>query len=158
MALLRYPLSGLLSPFQDFPGGSDGKSICLQCGRPGFDPYVRKVPWRRKCQPTPVLLPEKSRGRKSLVGYSPWGRKESYTTEWLHFLFTFFPEQPTSGGRVRQGCKDLTIWAPNRTLWCTIVSELSTRLAKFAKPASQFDFIFCLILLYLPYKCWFLIK
>ena len=34
------------------------KSICLQCGRPGFDPWVGKIPWRRKWQPTPVLLPE----------------------------------------------------------------------------------------------------
>ena len=36
----------------DFPGGSDGKSICLQCGRTGFNPRVRKIPWRRKWQPT----------------------------------------------------------------------------------------------------------
>ena len=41
--------------------------------------------WRRKWQPTPVLLPGKSHGLRSLVGYSPWGRKESDTTEWLHF-------------------------------------------------------------------------
>lgn len=44
----------------------------------------------------------------------------------------------------------MTIWASNRTLWCTVVvPELSTRLAKFARPASQFDLIFYLILLYL---------
>ena len=48
---------------------------------PGFDPWVRKILWRRKWQPTPVLLPGKSHGWKSLVGYSPWGRKESDTTE-----------------------------------------------------------------------------
>ena len=41
--------------------------------------------WRRKWQPTPVLLPGKSHGPRSLVGYSPWGRKESDTTEQLHF-------------------------------------------------------------------------
>ena len=40
---------------------------------------------RRKWQSTPVLLPGKSHGQRSLVGYSPWGRKESNTTEWLHF-------------------------------------------------------------------------
>ena len=40
-----------------------------------------KISWRRKWQPTPVFLPEKSHGRRSLVGYSPWGRKESDTTE-----------------------------------------------------------------------------
>ena len=48
-----------------------------------FDPWVRKIPWRRKWQPTPVLLPEKFLGQRSLVGYSPWGRQESYTTEQL---------------------------------------------------------------------------
>ena len=42
--------------------------------------------WRRKWQPTPVFLPGESHRQKSLVGYSPWGHKESDTTEWLHFF------------------------------------------------------------------------
>ena len=46
--------------------------------------WVRKIPWRRKWQPTPVFLPGESHGWRSLVGYSPWGRKESDTTERLH--------------------------------------------------------------------------
>ena len=66
-------------------GGSDGKSVCLQCGRPGCDPWVRKIPWRRKWQPTPVLLPGKFHGWWYLVGYNPWGLKESDTIELLHF-------------------------------------------------------------------------
>ena len=45
--------------------------------------------WRRRWHPTPVLLPGKSHGWKSLVGYSPWGREESDTTEWPHFHFSF---------------------------------------------------------------------
>ena len=49
------------------------KVKCLECGRPEFNPWVRKIPWRRKWQPTPVLLPEKFHGWRSLVGYSPWG-------------------------------------------------------------------------------------
>ena len=69
----------------NFPGGSDGKSVCLQCGRPGFDPWVGKIRWRRKWQSTPVLLPGKSHGQRSLVGYSLWGHKESDTTERLYF-------------------------------------------------------------------------
>ena len=44
-------------------------------------PWVRKNTWRRKWQPTPVFLPGESHGWRSLVGYSPWGRKESDTTE-----------------------------------------------------------------------------
>ena len=67
--------------------GPGGKSVCLQCGRPGFEPWVGKIPWRRKRQSTPVLLPGKSHGQRSLVGYSLWGRKESDTTEQLHFHF-----------------------------------------------------------------------
>ena len=44
-------------------------SICLQCGRPGFHSWVGKIPWRRKWQSAPVLLPGKSHGQRSLVGY-----------------------------------------------------------------------------------------
>ena len=52
------------------------QSICLQCGRPGFNPWVRKIPWRRKWQPTPVFLPGELYRLRGLVGYSPWGCKE----------------------------------------------------------------------------------
>ena len=51
----------------------------------GFTPGSRKIPWRKACQPTPVFLPEESRGQTSLVGYNPQGRKESDMTEQLHF-------------------------------------------------------------------------
>ena len=59
-----------VSSFKDIPGGSDSKSVCLQCGRSGCDPCVRKVPWRRKWPTTPVLLPGKSHGQKSQYCYS----------------------------------------------------------------------------------------
>ena len=62
---------------------NDKESTC-QCRRHGFDPWIRKVCWRRKWQPTPVFLPGKSHRQKSLAGYSPWGRKESDTTEQLN--------------------------------------------------------------------------
>ena len=74
-------------PILSFPGGSDGKSVCLQCRRPQFDPWVRKIFWRRKWQPTPVVLPGKFHGPRGLEGYSPWGCKELDATEWLHFHF-----------------------------------------------------------------------
>ena len=62
------------------------------------------IHWRRKWQPTPVLLPGKSQGQRSVVGYSPWGCKELDTTEGLHFYFlsswitfvTVLPSQNTS--------------------------------------------------------------
>ena len=52
---------------------------------PGLDLWVRKILWRRECLPIPVFLPRESYGQRSLVGYSPWGRKESDTTEQLTF-------------------------------------------------------------------------
>ena len=61
---------------------SQWQRILCQCRRRGFDPWVGKIFWRRKRQPTPVLLPGESHRWRSLVGYSPWGA-ESETTEWL---------------------------------------------------------------------------
>ena len=52
---------------------------------------IRKILWRRKWQSTPALLPGKSHGWRSLIGYSPWGCKESDTTELLHFHFHHDP-------------------------------------------------------------------
>ena len=62
----------------DFPGAGD----------PSSSPGSGRCPWRRAWQPTPVSLPGESHGQRSLVGCSPWGRKESDTTErlTLHFL------------------------------------------------------------------------
>ena len=56
-----------------------GRESTCQCRRHGFDPWVGKIPWRRKWQPTPVFLPGESDGQRSLAGYSPRGHKESET-------------------------------------------------------------------------------
>ena len=53
-----------------------------------FSPWVRKIPQRRKWQPSLVFLPGESHGQRSLVGYNPWGRKESDTTEHAHKPFS----------------------------------------------------------------------
>ena len=55
-------------------------------GRCQFDPWVRKILWRRKWQPAPVFLPGKSHGQRSLASYSTWGCKESDTTEHAHHI------------------------------------------------------------------------
>ena len=89
-----------------FPGGASGKEPSCQSRRHKrcrFDPWAGKIPWRKAWQlqysclenstdrgawqwhPTPVLLPGKSHGWRSLVGCRPWGRKESDTTERLRF-------------------------------------------------------------------------
>ena len=56
--------------------------LCLQCGRPGFYPWVRKIPWRRKWQPTPVFLSGESHAPRSLAA-TVRGVTESDTTEQL---------------------------------------------------------------------------
>ena len=68
----------------------NSKVSCLLRGRPGFDPWVGKILWRRKWQPTPILLPGKPHGWRSLVSYSPWGCKELDKTERLHFESIFW--------------------------------------------------------------------
>ena len=60
---------------------------CLQCGRPGFDLWVGKTPWRKAWQPTPVFLSGESHGQRSLGGFIPWGHKESDMTERLSTIF-----------------------------------------------------------------------
>ena len=49
---------------------------CRRYKRLGYDPWVEKIPWRRKLQPTPVFLPAKSHGQRNLANYSLWGRKD----------------------------------------------------------------------------------
>ena len=69
--------------FDSCPGGSAGKEPTCHCRRHKrhwFDPWVGKIPWRRKWQPAPVFLPRKFHGERSLAGYSPWGCKKSDTT------------------------------------------------------------------------------
>ena len=69
---------------QGYPDGASGKEPACQCRRHKicrFSPWVGKIPWRRKWQPTPIFLPGESHGQRSLLGYSPWSHKESDTTE-----------------------------------------------------------------------------
>ena len=65
--------------FTGFPGAASGKELACQCRRSKrhrFDPWVGKIPWRRKWQPTPVFLSGELHGQRSLEGYSPRGCKE----------------------------------------------------------------------------------
>ena len=68
-------------PSQGLSRWPSGKECAYQYRRYGFSPWVRKIPWSRKWQPAPVFLPEKFHGQRGLAGYSPWGCKESDTTE-----------------------------------------------------------------------------
>ena len=75
-------------------GGVSGKESTYQCRtykRHGFDPWVRKIPWRKAWQPIPVIFPGESHGQRSLAGFGPQGHKESSTTKQLsswHILQT----------------------------------------------------------------------
>ena len=69
---------------QDFPGGSDGKMSVYDARDPGSTPGLGRSLGEGNGNPLQYYCLEKSHGQKSLVGYSPWGRKESDTTEQLH--------------------------------------------------------------------------
>ena len=69
-----------------------------------FNPWVWKVPWRRKRQPTPVFLPGKSHGQRSLAGRSPSGRYESDMTERLHCHFSLSHIGEGNGSPLQCSC------------------------------------------------------
>ena len=73
-----------LKGYIDFPGGSVVKETAYNAGatgHPGFDPWVRKIPWRRARQSIPVFLPGESHGERNLLGYSPQECRQLDTTE-----------------------------------------------------------------------------
>ena len=93
---------------------------CLPAIRETQVPWIGNIPWRRKCQPTLVLLPGKSHERRSLVGYSLWGHKELDMAEWLHFTHSDVLD--------RLCCKNSYIsWLQPLPLW-SCLSELSEML------------------------------
>ena len=76
-----------------FPGGASGKEPASQCRRQkrrGFNLWVRKIPWRRKRQPTSAFLPGKSHKQRNLAGYSLRGHKESdineHSSTWAEYV------------------------------------------------------------------------
>ena len=75
--------------FWGFPGGASGKESASQSRRHErhkFNPGVGKMPWSKKWKPTPLLMPGKFHGQRSLAGYNPRGRRESHMTEQLSML------------------------------------------------------------------------
>ena len=85
--VINYITASYLQKSLGFPGGASGKESACQCRRHkrcGFNPWVGKIPWGRKGQPTPVFLPGKFHGKGGLVGYSPGAHKESDMTELLN--------------------------------------------------------------------------
>ena len=93
--------------------------------------------WTRQWHPTPVLLPGKSHGQRSLVGCSPWGRKESDTTERLHFHFLLSCIGEGNGNPLQCSClenpRDREAW------WAAVcgVAESQTRLKRLSSSSSS---------------------
>ena len=80
LRVLLVTIYGWLFPWARLPWWLSGKESTCQCRRCGFEPRVKKIPWRRKWQPIPVFLPEKPYRLRSLAGYSPWVSKDSDMT------------------------------------------------------------------------------
>ena len=97
--------------------------------------------WRRQWHPTPVLLPGKSHGGRSLVGCSPWGRKESDMTEPLHFHFSLSRIGEGNGNPLQCSClenpRDREAW------WAAVygVAQSRTRLKRLSSSSSSSPFI-----------------
>ena len=93
--------------------------------------------WRRQWHPTPVLLPGKSHGWRSLVGFSPWGLKESDTTERLHFHFSLSCIGEGNGNPLQGSClenpRDRGAW------WAAVygVAQSRTRLKRLSSSSSS---------------------
>ena len=75
----------------------------MQCRRPGFDFWIRKIPWRREWLPASVFLPGEFHEQRSLAGYSPWGCQELDTTEWLSTAQHSTAQGITRASQVAQG-------------------------------------------------------
>ena len=112
--------------------------------------YLAIDNWRRQWHPTPVLLPGKSHGRRSLVGCSPWGREESDTTEWLHFHFSLSCIGEGNGNPLQYSClenpKDGGAW------WTAIygVAQSRTRLKQLSSSSKLVKLMF----LHVPLSFW----
>ena len=103
--------------------------VCLQFMRPRFDFWVRTIPWRKTWLPTPVLLPGKFHGQRSLGGYSPWGWKESDMTERLT-LSVSWPYADTGYSCFCTKRAELTVWPTKSTIfasWSLILRGMLTR-------------------------------
>ena len=98
--------------------------------------YIYTYIWRRQWHPTPVLLPGKSHGRRSLVGYSPWGRYQLDTTDQLHFHFSLLCIGEGNGNTLQCSClenpRDGGAW------WAAVhgVVKSQTRLKRLSSSSS----------------------
>ena len=85
-----------LDLFLELPWWLRWQRICLQCWRPGFEPWVRKILWRKAWQPSLAFLPGESHGQRSLLGYSHRRVRHSIVTNTLIYLWKIHDFQHTA--------------------------------------------------------------
>ena len=111
-----------------FPGGSVVKNLPVT-GADADSIWVKKIPWIRTLEPTPVFLPGKSPGERSLVGYRPWGHKELNTTKQLKTTASnrseFSPSMPHDPLRqiVNAVSQVYTSWYYHQYLTIVLIAE-----------------------------------
>ena len=104
------------------PSGLSGEEFSCQgrrLKRRQFNPWVGKIPWSRKWQPTPVFLPQKFHGQRSLVGYSPWGNKESLSHTHLVYIVS----------KQNEWNKCIHAYIPLR--WCSLLDSFPDSFSSF---------------------------
>ena len=121
-----------------------GKEPC-QCRRCRFNPWVRKILWKRKWQPTQVFLLEKLHGQGSLAGYRPWDCKETdndwATNTLLPYCYVAPPRFPLpTGNQVCFPC----LWVCFKALFCTM-QLIAAALPKACQRVSKFPYYFLLL-------------
>ena len=125
--------------FSVHDGDDDSETWGMLCALSHHTHHITVLPssWRRQWPPTPVLLLGKSHGQRSLVGCSPWGRKESDTTERLHFHFSLSCVGEGNGNPLQSSClenpRDGGAW------WAAIygVAQSRTRLKWLSSSSSR---------------------
>ena len=116
----------------------DSVFLLLSCATRRFLRTSRYVMRRRQWHPTPVLLPGKSHGRRSLIGYSPWGREESDTTKHLHFHFSL--SCIGEGNGIPLQCSCLESPRDGRAWWAADYgsAQSQTRLKRLSSSSSRY--------------------
>ena len=113
-----------LSSFLRWCSGKESTYQCRRHKRLEFDPWVRKIPWKRKRQPTPIFSPGKSHGQKSLAGYRPWGHRVRHDWVTAHTRKHWGEADSSVRQPVRSGV--WTLKDPRVAVWANFVSGSST--------------------------------
>ena len=103
--------------FLGFPGGSDGKESACNAGDLGSIPGLGRSPGGEHGTPLQYSCLQNPHGQRSLVGYSPWGHKESDTTEWLSTYQSLHPRQRQRWWWLNHGLWLHTIWPASQSIW-----------------------------------------